>query len=82
MTPLHIMLGIHFYTMPDVPYAQDNPCHANSPAVVEYIGDLVNAGLLEIDAAKPNQVTPTTGLAIWIEGLCSIPFPVKEWKIK
>ena len=45
MTPLHILIGIHYLCRP-CPYAEHEPEHANSPAVRDYTQDLVRAGLL------------------------------------
>lgn len=80
VTPLHVNIALHYHTSVDQWPDLRIPIHER------YANDLVNYGLLEKD---PSHVGPfcasiyrkTPALAVWIEALCSVPFPVQQWVI-
>lgn len=79
-TPLHIMIGCHYhYSLVDYGETLNN---FSAPAVQEYIGHFIEAGLLvRTSRAYPNSFKATEGLKTWIEALCNTPFPTQIWLI-
>lgn len=76
MTPLMIEIGLHYRcTLGDFRNGD-----FSAPVILPMLLDFVAAGLLE-DAGI--GVTPrfkaTEGLAIWVEALCRVPWPVQHW---
>jgi hypothetical protein len=84
MTPLHILIGIH-YAARVCPYGESEPEHRYSQAVRAYTEDLVRAGLLTPRAPDgPNipehirntaAYAPTEGLRMWVDALTDMPIP-------
>lgn len=84
MTPLHILIGIH-YASRVCPYGESEPEHRYSKAVRAYTEDLVRAGLLtprEPDGDDvPEHVrntaayAATDGLRMWVDALTDVPLP-------
>ena len=87
MTPLHILIGIHYGTRV-CPYSESEPEHRYSKAVRDYTADLVRAGMLierEPDTdAVPEHVrntatyAPTDGLRMWVDALTDISLPKRR----
>lgn len=80
VTPLHIEIAMHYH------------CRTGQYEMVttnetrrRYADDLADAGLLTRvpDAGSDAIVNylPTPGLAVWIEAICSVQFPVQQWVI-
>lgn len=84
MTPLHILIGIHYHSRP-VPYAWDRPEERFSKAVRAYTEDLVRAGLLTPREPDGDDVpehirntaayAATDGLRMWVDALTDVPLP-------
>ena len=84
MTPLHILIGIHYYSRP-IPYAWDRPEERYSKAVRAYTEDLVRAGLLTRREPDGDDVSEhirntaeyaaTEGLRMWVDALTDVPLP-------
>lgn len=77
MTPLHLQIALHYHSHPDQHPMLHNAVHR------EYAEDLVAAGMLQPGAGglSGREVTyhATDGLAVFVEALCSTPFPVQQW---
>jgi hypothetical protein len=71
ITPLHILIGLHYHTKPGR-YAEDDPAHARSAAVREYRSEMVAAQLL---APTADDYIAGPALAAWIDALISTPWP-------
>jgi hypothetical protein len=84
MTPLHILIGIHYATRLE-PYGEREPEHRYSKAVRAYTEDLVRAGLLIPREPDTDDVSehirntsayaPTEGLRMWVDALTDVPPP-------
>lgn len=84
MTPLHILIGIHYATRL-CPYAENDPEHRYSRAVRDYTAALVRAGMLiprtpdgpEVSEHVRNtaEYAPSDGLRMWVDVLADVPFP-------
>jgi hypothetical protein len=84
MTPLHILIGIHYASRP-CPYSESEPEHRYSQAVRSYTEELVRAGLLtkrEPDgddvpehARNTAEFAATDGLRMWVDALTDVPLP-------
>lgn len=84
MTPLHILIGIHYASRP-APYAESEPEHRYSKAVRAYTEDLVRAGLLTPREPDTDDVpehvrntaayAATDGLRMWVDALTDVPLP-------
>lgn len=72
LTPLHLQLVIHYNVYP-VPFPK-----SHAPAVIDYTGQLVEAGILKRVEQEPYYVATERGKA-FLEMLCSTPFPVQQW---
>lgn len=76
LTPLHILIAIHYHC-----HAEQHPMLHNQ-VHRDYAEDLAGAGLLRL-ANWATTATPayekTEGLAVFVEALCSTPFPVQKW---
>lgn len=81
-SPLEIQIAIHFWTRP-TKYAEHEPDHRNSGAVKAILSWYVRDGLLEPTA--PNEhgeiYKATEALGVWVDALCTVPFPVQKWVI-
>jgi len=84
VTPLHIEIAMHYH------------CRTGQYEMVTtnetrhgHAEDLVRAGLLKRLMSCPGTgIDPghigyfkTDALAVWIEAICSVPFPVQQWVI-
>lgn len=80
VTPLHIQIAMHYH------------CHPGQYEMVttnetrrQYAEDLVRAGLLRKEGCLTSGpivgYAATDGLRVWIEAICSVPFPVQQWVI-
>jgi hypothetical protein len=78
MTPLQIKMMLHYYAIA-APYAEGDPLHANSDAVHEQRGRLVLDELLYCDPKAPAVYVVTERGRVYVEGLCLVPLPVKNW---
>lgn len=82
-SPLKIMIGLHYWTTP-TEYSAHDENHWNSGAVREALADFVNGGLLR-KRTKPNEhggtYEATDALAVWVEGLREVRWPVQTWVI-
>lgn len=81
--PLHLLIAIHYHTSGSgEDYCQGTP-HGESKGTADCIQDLLGAGLLTTDDpyCGNRKYGPTDGLAVWINELCQVPFPVQKWII-
>jgi len=82
--PLHILIGVHYHASGSgEDYAQGTP-HGESTGTAECIQDLLDAGLLKANhgaSGVRRKYEPTDGLAIWIDGLCRVPYPKLKWSL-
>ena len=84
MTPLHILIAIHYHCHP-YPYAEDEPEHRYSEMTRRYTEQLVAAGLLvprepdgedvPEDRRNTAEYEPTQGCHMYVDALCTIPLP-------
>lgn len=81
-SPLEIQMALHFWTRPTA-YAEHEPEHRNSGAVKNILAWYVRDGLLEKIPANEHGETykATDALGVWVEALCSVPFPIQKWVI-
>lgn len=82
-SPLEIMIALHYWTTP-CEYAADDERHRTSGAVTDILESYVRAGFLEKlpEANKYGGTFKSTdALGVWVDALCSIPFPVQKWVI-
>jgi hypothetical protein len=80
MTPLHILIAIHYYTSPGN-YAEGTP-HCRSSATREYTQHLIDAGLLRpTPGNERGDYEATDACKVWIDALCAVPFPVRQWVV-
>lgn len=80
VSPLVISIAIHYHTT--VGDFRDGDFDA--PAVREALELLVDNGLLKVKAVGLDNAfsyKATDGLAAWIDGLRSVPFPKLTWVI-
>ncbi|KAA0117918.1 hypothetical protein CIW48_27345 [Methylobacterium sp. P1-11] len=71
VTPLHVHIALHYHVSPEQWHMLSVPIHR------QYADDLVAAGLLQ--GSRDAGYEKTDGLAVWIDAICSTPFPVKRW---
>jgi hypothetical protein len=85
-SPLMISIGLHYWTSPG-DYAENDPEHANSPAVRDCIDFMLDAGMLRPNddtdkGRRPAKYRATDALKAWVlDGLCEVPFPERTWII-
>jgi hypothetical protein len=77
MTPLHWQMLLHYYAS-SAPYAEENPRHANSPAVTEYKAQLAEWGLIEWRDGIPSA---TARGHAFVRHITSLPLPECRWFI-
>lgn len=80
--PLHLLIGLWYHTSGSGQDYEAGTPHGESEATAHCIGHLVVAGLLKENhgaSAVNRKFEPTPGLAVWIEALCSTPFPELKW---
>lgn len=77
MTPLQIKMILHYYTI-HAPYAEDDPLHANSPAVMQQRNCLASDNLIEACNSPSGYRTTERGEA-YVNALCAMPLPVSKW---
>ena len=73
MTPLHIQILLHHHCTP-TPFPQ-----AGSPAGKSFTKELVDRGLLTLDAKKPDRIRTTNKGKALVSMLCKTPDPVEAW---
>lgn len=77
VTPLHLQIAIHYHVSPEQWPMLHVPIHQ------QYADDLKAAGLLRLADGSGGgpfaNYEKTDGLAVWIDAICSTPFPVKQW---
>ena len=56
MTPLHLMMLLHYHAVCGEPYAVREPYHRYSPAVCEYRNELFRRGLIKPVVVRGNSV--------------------------
>lgn len=82
MTPLHILIGIHYHCSGDgLDYCAGTP-HGESETTKEYCAEMVAAGLLKENhgaSAVNRKYEPAEGLPVWIDALQDVPFPALKW---
>lgn len=87
MTPLEIQIALHYRMGP-------NDFPNDSPAARDAVQKLVNAGLLVDTHARtecppcpipgpfpPPRYVATDGLALYVDRLQAVPFPVLRWSM-
>jgi hypothetical protein len=76
LTPLHILIAIHYHCHVEQHPMLHNQVHR------DYAEDLAECGLLRA-AGRHDDATAayekTDALAVFVEALCSTPFPVHKW---
>lgn len=77
MTPLHINLMLHYHTTP-APYAERDPEHANSPAVLSMRAELIKWGLIEPSSDGTTWCSTEKGSA-YVKHLCAVQVPIAQW---
>ncbi|MPZ19536.1 MAG: hypothetical protein GEV06_16690 [Luteitalea sp.] len=77
MTPLQIQMMLHYFAIA-APYAERDPAHAFSPAVVGQRGDLIRSGLLRVDDSPSGYEVTARGRA-YVEALKRVPLPGQQW---
>jgi hypothetical protein len=78
MTPLQISMMLHYYAIA-APYAQNDPEHANSPAVFEQRGELMRDGLIKPDVESRSGWRATPRGTAYVDALCRMPLPICKW---
>ena len=83
MTPLHIRIALHYYILSTtIPYAENESAHRYSSATREYTQHLVAA---MASWSAWDDYAEYTGhlkaLGVYVEALCSVPWPVLRWVI-
>lgn len=78
MTPLQITMMLHYYAIA-APYSKEDEDHANSPAVTEQRGWLLNADMLRYSSKSSSGYEVTERGAAFVDALCSLPLPVSKW---
>lgn len=82
-SPLEIEIALWYYVRPgDYGKGPGSDNNFNAPAVQNALQRFVEAGLLK--AHVPNDDLPqkfhnTDGLRVYVEALCSIPWPEQRW---
>lgn len=79
--PLALSIAIHYWTTPG-DYDGGNTDHFHSPATSEWIMALIDKGLL-VRSNKAGQLYEgnNEALEVYINALCSVPFPTQKWVI-
>lgn len=78
MTPLMVQIGIHYVAM------ADDFRDLDAPAIKDAIEAFRSAGLLRptsAGAAFQRLYQPTDGLRIWVDAICSVPWPEQKWSM-
>jgi hypothetical protein len=81
--PGEIAIAIHYWTTPGE-YSADNTAHRESPFARDVHESFVKRGLLrKLDEPNAYGATyaSTEALGVYIDALCSVPFPVQQWVI-
>lgn len=81
--PLELLIAVHYYYSNGEKYVGYNTEHDNSEAVRLIKARMVEAGLLcEVSHPGPTaDYERTDALVVWIEAMCSVPFPIQKWVI-
>lgn len=84
MQPLEISIALWYYTRPGDYGRGDGDNNFDAPSVQAALQGFVDAGLLKRN--DPNSDLPqhfygTDGLRVYVEALCSVPWPVQQWVI-
>lgn len=83
-SPGEIAILIHYYITPE-PYSQRDLEHAESPFVKDKTNLFFRMGLLNY-LTEPNKYgshyeANLEALAVYINALCKVPYPVQKWII-
>lgn len=78
MTPLHLKLLLHYYSIAE-PYSMRDHAHAIAPATLEYTADLVSHGLIEVNDSAASGYQCTDRGKVFIDALLATPLPVQKW---
>jgi hypothetical protein len=78
-SPLKLIILLHYHTTPRA-YAENEPDHANSPAVRECVSELLEEDM--IHEVCGDRFTTTDRGRFFIDYLMTIPFPAKKWAIE
>jgi hypothetical protein len=77
VSPLFIEIALHYHCRVD----DFDLERFSAPAVQEALQSLVKAGLLERGGKFQPVYVPTEGLKVWVDAICSVPFPQRRWMI-
>jgi hypothetical protein len=72
MTPLHLQILLHYYTIAE-PYAKNDPAHANSKATIDCTQQLIRFGLIYADPKGLSGYQVTTCGEAFIARLLGTP---------
>lgn len=81
MTPLQIMMMLHYYSAIAAPYARDDLSHAESTAVVAQRQQLIGLDMLAEDECAKAGYRVTERGAAYVEALCAVQLPIKKWVV-
>jgi len=81
-SPLKINIALWYQCRPG-DYGKDaGDYNFKAPAVQDALLDFVNGGLLgKNPAGCEAEFYATEALKVWVEALCSVPWPVQTWVI-
>lgn len=71
VSPMHVEIALHYHCI-----SEQHP-DLHIPAYEECARDLENGGLLR--SLPRGGYEASDGLAVWIEAICSTPFPALKW---
>jgi hypothetical protein len=81
-TPLKIEIGLWYHCRPGDYGKNSGDNNFMAPAVQDAIQDFINGGLLaRSPAGCEAQYFGTDALKVWVDGLCSVRWPVQQWVI-
>lgn len=76
-SPLEIKIALHYYAMP----GDYDGTERGSGAFSEIVETFLRGGLLVTPGPRGATLSAGPALAIYVEALCAIPFPVQKWVI-
>jgi hypothetical protein len=82
MTPLEVDIALWYYARPGDYGKGNGDNNFNAPAVQAALARFVDAGLLRRNVPNtdlPQEYTSTEGLRVYVDALCSVPWPEQKW---
>lgn len=81
-TPLKINIALWYYCRPGDYGKNSHDNNFTAPAVQEALKDFVDGGLLAVSPhGSEARYYGTEALKVWVDGLCSVPWPIQQWVI-